>query len=109
LIVNGMMTVWVNAPLFPVTVRFTVPVTVFLLVLIVSVDDPGAATELELKLAVARAGNPLTVSATVPVKPFRALTVIVVEPPAGLVIVSELGAAESEKSAGVTDVTTRVT
>jgi hypothetical protein len=69
---------------------------------IVSVDLPEVAIEVGEKLVVNPLGEEDAESDTVPVKPLRALTVIVEVPEYPLLIISDVGEAEIEKSGVVT-------
>jgi hypothetical protein len=73
---------------------------IVLLVLTVRVAVPGAFTELELSVAVAPDGAPLTLSATAPLKPFNAPTFTVEVALLPAVIVMEAGDADTVKSGG---------
>ena len=68
---------WLKEPLAPVMVRTEVPVGVFRLAVTVMVEEPDPVTEVGLKLALAREGNPLTLKLTVPPNPFDGLAVTV--------------------------------
>src|SRR5713101_6580657 len=100
LTVRPTVAVWLVLPLVPVMVSVEVLCGAVLLVVMVSVAEPGAFTELALNVAVTPAGAPLTLSATAPLNPFTTptLTVELVLLPA--VTVSELGDADTEKSGG---------
>jgi hypothetical protein len=56
-------------PEVPVIVNWEVPVDVLLFVVTVSVELPEPVTEVGLKLAPVRVGNPETLKPTVPVNP----------------------------------------
>jgi len=64
-------------PLVPLMLKVKVPVRVLPLALSVSVEVPASDTELGLKLALTREGNPLALKLTVPLNPFRAVSVTV--------------------------------
>lgn len=68
---------WLSEPLAPVIVSVNVPVPVFLFVEIVSMEFPDPATGFTLKLALLRAGSPVTLSVTLELNPFNALIVTV--------------------------------
>ena len=64
--------------LAPLMISALVPVGVFPLVVIVSVEvHDGPVADLGLKLAVERAGMPVTLNLTLPAKPFSGVTVTV--------------------------------
>jgi hypothetical protein len=90
-----------------VTVTVYVPVLVLLATVIVSVDFPEVEIDAGLRLAVKPVGA-LADSVTVPVNPLRAVTVIVDVPERPLLMVSDAGEAEMEKS-GVVTCTVRLT
>ena len=72
------MAVWLNVPLVPLIVRVLVPMGVLLFVVIVSVEvHEGPLADLGLKLAVERAGSPVTLKLTLPAKPLSGVTVTV--------------------------------
>ena len=68
---------WLSEPLVPVMLTVEFPSVAPAVVLIVSVEVPEAAMELELKLPVAPAGNPDTPRFTTALKPFAGATVTV--------------------------------
>jgi len=70
--------VWLNVPLVPLIVSVLVPMGVLLFVVIVSVElHEGPVADLGLKLAVERAGNPVTLKLTLPANPLSGVTVTV--------------------------------
>ena len=58
-------------------VKTEVPVGAFLPAVTVIVEEPEPTTDVGLKLALVREGNPATLKLTVPLKPFTAVTVTV--------------------------------
>ena len=90
-------------PLVPVTVSVNVPRTAFDVVFTVILDDPGAATWLGWKVAVAPDASPVTESETLPANPERDETVTVykaerprrIETDDGLTVIEKSGGAET--------------
>ena len=68
---------WLNVPLVPVMVSTLVPTPVLLRVETVKVDVPEPVTEVGLKVAVVRDGNPETLRLVAPLKPLTAAIVTV--------------------------------
>ena len=93
--------VWLNVPLLPVTVIVYVPVLVLLDTVIVSVDVPEVVIDVGLRLVVSPFGA-VEESETAPVNPLRGFTVIVEVPEDPLLMVKDVGEAETEKSGVVT-------
>src|SRR6266404_3247515 len=89
-------------------VKVRVPVVALLFTVTVKVELPDPATEVGLKVAVTRAGNPLTLRLTVPVNPLTAPIVTVYLPVAPRATVRLAGETEIVKS-GLGPCTTRVT
>src|SRR5712692_9946872 len=87
---------WLVLPLVPVMVRVEVP-DAELLVVMFSVAEPGAFTELELNVAVTPVGAPLMLSATAPLNPFTTPTLTVELPLLPAFTVSEPGDADTVK------------
>jgi len=85
----------------PVTVIVYVPVPVLLATFIVRVDFPAVEINVGLRLAVNPVGA-VADSVTVPVKPLRGVTVIVEVPEFPLLMLRDVGDADSEKSGLVT-------
>ena len=88
-------------PLLPVTVIVYVPVPALLATFIVRVDFPEVEIVFGVRLAV-NAGGAVADSVTVPVKPLRGVTVIVEVPEYPLLMVKDVGDADSVKSGLVT-------
>ena len=75
--VSDTVVLCVTVLLVPVIVSTNVPVPLFRLVVMVSVDEPVPVTELGENVALARFGNPDTLNATLPLKPLLGVTVTV--------------------------------
>jgi hypothetical protein len=100
--------VWLNDPFVPVTVAKYVPLVALLGTVTVSVDEPEAENEVELRLAIQPLGA-VSDNETGPVNPLRKVTAIVEVPEVPFPILSVAGEAESEKSGVVNGVKLVVT
>jgi hypothetical protein len=92
-----------------VMVRVPVVARVLAVSLRVEEPEPGAATDVGVKVAVTPDGRPLADKPIAELKPFSAAVVTVVLPDFPRTIVNEVGDALMEKSAVGAEVTVRVT